>query len=505
MRRSLLLSLVVLAAALGPAAPGRAADAFTFYGSGFGHGLGMSQWGAYGLAQEGWTHQRVLTHFYSGTKLAQADAPPKTLRIGLVQGKTKIRLTASSGDVDLRIGNAKTGDIAGTIPNGETWTIRIASQAYKIVDANGDQVGDPVGGPSEDLFATYAPNNAYVKVEEAGHTYNRGYLEFNIYNCDSSCRERVILPIAPQDYLYGLGEVPSSWPMQAMEAQADAARTYAFTKAAAGQHRPGCNCALYGTSADQVYSGWDKEGGPDGDRWVQAVDNTDNEVVDYKGSMIEAFYMSSSGGYTENNENVWGGTPIGYLRGVCDPGDYTTANPSATWTVTKTAAAVTRALRLGIGTVTTFTDAVRGVSGRLISVTVVGDQGSATISGAILRADLLLRDDRVWVNQDRLITGDIRAKYDSSNCSAGLPTSRQVNVAGGERQKFVKATIYFKAGVGAHELSGDVLAYYLDKGGPSGSLGFPTSDVRKLANGATRASFENGTVTCSPAGSCSTS
>ncbi len=378
MRRALLLSFVVLAAVLGPAAPGRAADSFTFYGSGFGHGLGMSQWGAYGLAQEGWTHQRVLTHFYSGTKLAKADAPPKTLRIGLVQGKTKIRLTASSGDVDLRVGDAKTGDIAGTIPNGETWTIRIENQAYKIMDANGDQVGDPVGGPSEDLFAGYVPNNAYVKVVEAGHTYNRGYLEFNIYNCDSSCRERVILPIAPQEYLYGLGEVPSSWPMQAMEAQADAARTYAFTKAAAGQDRPGCNCALYATSVDQVYAGWDKEGGPDGDRWVQAVDNTDNEVVNYKGSMIEAFYMSSSGGYTENNENVWGGTPIGYLRGVCDPGDYTTANPSATWTVTKTAAAVTRALGLSIGTVTSFTDAVRGVSGRLISISVVGDQGSAT-------------------------------------------------------------------------------------------------------------------------------
>ncbi len=505
MRRASLVSFVVLVAALGPAAPGRAADSFTFFGAGFGHGLGMSQWGAYGLAQEGWTHDRVLTHFYSGTKIVPADAPPTTLRIGLVQAKTKIRLTASSGKVDLRIGNYRTGDIVGTIPSGDTWTIRVSNQAYKILDASGHLVGTTVGGPNEDLFATYVPHDSHVKVVEAGHTYNRGYLEFNIYNCDASCQMRVILPIAPQEYLYGLGEVPSSWPMQAMEAQADAARTYAFTKAAAGQHRPGCNCALYATSVDQVYAGWDKEGGPDGGRWVKAVDSTDNEVVNYKGSMIDAFYMSSSGGYTENNENVWGGTPVGYLRGVCDPGDYTTANPSATWTVTKTAAEVTRALGLSIGTVTKFTDAVRGVSGRLISITVVGDQGSATISGATLRSNLSLRDDRVWVNQDRLVTGDIRAKYDETNCSPGLPTSRQMKVAGGRRQKFAKATIYFKAGLGAHEISGDVLAYYLDQGGPGGSLGFPTSDVRTLASGATRATFENGTITCTQAGSCSSS
>lgn len=504
MRKALVLCLIVPAVALGPAAPGLAADSFTFYGSGFGHGLGMSQWGAYGLAQEGWTHKRVLTHFYSGTRVAQAGEPPKTLRIGLVQAKTKIRLTADAGKVDLRTTDPKTGTLVGSIPNGDTWTVRVVNQKYRVFDANGDRVDD-VGGPNDDLYATYVPNDARVKVAEAGHTYNRGYLEFNIYNCDTSCAERVILPIAPQEYLYGLGEVPSSWPMQALEAQADAARTYAFTKAAAGQHRPDCNCALYATSADQVYAAWDKEGATDGDRWVKAVDNTDNEVVNYKGSMIQAFYMSSSGGYTENNENVWGGTPIGYLRGVCDPGDYTAANPSAVWTVTKSAADVTRALRLGVGTVTKFTDPVRGVSGRLISVTVVGDGGSATISGGTLRSALLLRDDRVWINADRLVVGEIRAKYDATNCDPGLPTSRQVQVAGGRRQKFAKATIYFKDGIGAHELSGDVLAYFLDRGGPSGSLGFPTSDVRKLASGATRANFEHGTVTCTPAGSCSKS
>ena len=93
--------------------------------------------------------------------------------------------------------------------------------------------------------------------------------------------------------------------------------------------------------------------------------------------------MSSSGGYTENNENVWGGTPIDYLRGVCDPGDYTSANPNATWIETFSPGEITQDLGLSIGTVTGFTNVDRGVSGRILSVTVEGANGQASISGGL--------------------------------------------------------------------------------------------------------------------------
>ena len=96
-----------------------------------------------------------------------------------------------------------------------------------------------------------------------------------------------------------------------MKAQAIAARTYAFTKARAAQHRGGCDCALYATSYDQVYAGLDKEGGTDGDRWVRAVDDDRGQGrANDGGNSIQAFYMSSSGGFTEDNENVWGGSPV---------------------------------------------------------------------------------------------------------------------------------------------------------------------------------------------------
>ncbi len=165
---------------------------------------------------------------------------------------------------------------------------------------------------------------------------------------------------------------------------------------------------------------------------------------------------------------------------------------------------VTKSLSLGIGTITGFMDPQRGVSGRIISVTVQGENGSKPVSGTALRLALGLRDDRVWIDADRSITGAIRLKYDSLGCSPGLPRSREVAVAGGLRQKFEDATIYFQEGPGAHELHGPVLAAYLDAGGPGGNLGFPTTDVRRLSNGNQRARFQDGVITCNDA-SCNVS
>jgi SpoIID/LytB domain protein len=497
-----ILILTVLAFLFAGALPAQAGNGdeqqgtkqFRMFGAGWGHGLGMSQWGAYGLAKKGWGAERIVKHYYSGTRVARTD-PPTDLRIGLVQGRGSVRLTAQSGPVELRLGSAS-GAVVGTIPSGATWRVIAAGNDYRIVDGDGSTV-DRVGGPGNPLFAVYQPNGSRVHVPEASHTYNRGRIELDLYSCDAGdCVMRLVLSIDPQGYLYGLGEVPSSWPTAAMKAQAIAARTYAFTKASTSQHRPECDCALYASVSDQVYAGWDKEGGPDGNRWVAAVDGTKDKVLLDGGQTIQAFYMSSSGGFTENNENVWGGSPVGYLRGVCDPGDYTTANPNATWVETFTTSQVTQELGLGIGAVRSFADEVRGVSGRILSVTVRGASGQAAISGNTLQSALGLNDDRLWINSDRLVTGPIRSKYDRLGCSPGLPSSRQVPVAGGRRQSFQDGIIYFSSSTGAHELHGAVLDHFEMKGGPSGSLGFPTTDVQTLLNGNRRARFEHGVITC---------
>jgi SpoIID/LytB domain protein len=565
-RIAIVLFLATVVAVL-PAGPAPAQEEFIFYGAGWGHGIGMSQWGAYGLALDGSTHEEILTHYYSGTSVGQAASPPSRIRVGLVQGKKQIHLEAVGGPVVLRVGGANKGPVVGQIPIGATWTVEINDGRYRVLRETGKLVkGKLWGGTDEHLFVRYSPLGSRVRVTEAGHTYNRGWIEFNIYGCDSCPGSlRLIASVRTQQYFYGIAEVPSSWPEEVLEAQAIAARTYAFEKVSRlGQNRDGCNCGVYGSTLDQVYAGWDKEGGTDGNRWVAAVDATAGKVIRYQGQYIQAFYHSSSGGFTENNENVWSGTPLGYLRGVCDPGDYVPANSNREWQMTLTGAAVGNKLAAAtgnnIGDAVDFTGMVRGVSGRIVSVTVVGTSGEVTVSGAALRSALGLNDSKVWINQNRNITGVIRTRYDSLNCKPGIPTTPQVTVPGGIRQGFtngglyrneaLQATrwihgpiydkyvelgqeasllglprsnivklpklggqkaqfeggyIYFKEGPGAHELHGPVLDYFLSVGGPSGRLGFPTSDVTAAGGGATSATFEGGTVSCSPDGACSES
>ena len=563
------VAVALLGVVIAPAVPASAANSFTFYGSGFGHGLGMSQWGAYGLAKDGWAHKRILGHFYSGTVVKQAQSPPNRLRIGLTQGQTAVHLTAEAGPVTIRVEDS--GTEVGTISRGKTWTVRAVDDRYRVLTGTGRRVGGrDWGGTARNLSVSYAAAGARVRSPDAGWTYNRGSIEFNLDACGgANCSLRMILVIPPEGYLMGIGEVPSSWPLAALRAQAVASRSYAFNKVASGQHRAGCNCGLYDSSLDQVYVGWSKEGGPSGGRWVRSVRQTDNQIVASGGNVIAAFYTSSDGGHTEDNENVWGGTALSYLRGVCDPGDYTAANPSRVWHVSYSAAAVTSRLdgyTGGIGTVTGFTDFERGVSGRIITVRVQGRNGSDVITGAQFRAGLGLKDDRVWVNRDKNVTGQIRATYDRENCGPGLPTTPEVDVAGGSRQKFetgaiyrnagdvtvwlrgpvydeytavggvdgvlrlptskvvpitgvsgcgggcsrtsfVRGRIYWKSGSGADALWGRVLQKYLDRNAVQGSLGFPTSRVQQPGDGSASATFEHGTISCPPPGSgaCSVS
>ena len=121
-----------------------------------------------------------------------------------------------------------------------------------------------------------------------------------------------------------------------------------------------------------------------------SVNQTDGQVVLNGGTTIQAFYMSSSGGYTENNENVWR-TPDRLPARRVRPRRLHSANPNATWTETFSPGEITQDLGLSIGTVTGFTNVDRGVSGRILSVTVQGANGQASISGGALRSSSVSR------------------------------------------------------------------------------------------------------------------
>jgi SpoIID/LytB domain protein len=532
----------------------------------------MSQYGAYGMALRGWRHVQILDHFYRGTKVGHVPSLyPDRLRVGLTWSRTRIHLGARSGPVYLRTGSPL-GANRFKIPNGYRWSVRpTRTGKFRLENARGRLIAR-VGGPHRSLYAVYKGAGSRLQISEAGHTYARGYVEFNVYRSGSAWRLRAIAIMTPQDYVYGVGEVPSSWPLEAMEAQAVAARSYGLAVSAKGQHRTDhghCNCALYPSTWDQVYAGYDKE--LEGPGWVKAVRATAGQVVLYRGDVALAVYSSSSGGYSESNEYSWFNAPIPYLRAVCDPGDYTAANPNRTWAVRLTGRQI--GARLGaygyhVGTVNGFRSARRTVSGRIIAITVTGRGGSdgrsVRVSGPLFARALGLRTDKVWINDDRNVTGPIRSKYDSLMCAPGLPQTSRKAVPGGAVQRFAQGAIYrssdngrtmwshgpiyakytslhgargilgfprsdiqklprpagcssgrcaredFKAGriylkrpLGPHELHGAVLGYYLGHGGAAGPLGFPTTDV-SVTNDGTTATFEHGTVTCSSQG-CSSS
>jgi len=541
----------------GTASRAGAAEDFTFYGGGWGHGAGMSQHGVYGLAMKGRSYREVLKHYYRGVGIGRASMP--MLRVGLTQDQGNIQMTAVAGKVRLRLGSEK-GSIVTTIPAGETYSVAVAGGRYVIRDQENVMVGAPIGGSDEHLFATYVKGSR-VFSPQAGHTYNRGYLEFNLYG--SSLRLIAVVP--GEAYLYGLGEMPSSWPAVALRAQATAARTYALEKISRlGQNRAGCNCGLLDSVADQNYVGYDKEGGFLGERWVGAVDATRGHVLRFEGSLIQAFYSSSSGGFTEHSENVFS-EKLPYIRATCDPGDYIAANPNRVWKAGPFSAATMTAELIGItgdiGTVVGFSHAVRGPSDRLMEITVEGEDGEAIVTGNEIRLALGLKSTRFWINRDLTVTGAIRKRYDALGCRPGSATSPRSIEASGSVQRFEKGAIYrnrdaratvwlrgpvydkyiarrewkgilrwptsgvrrlglckkwdcskatfergriyrkSKPGVGVHALFGPVLRYYLQVGGASGRLGFPVRDVVR-SDGSSLGRFEGGTIRCDAYGAC---
>ncbi len=502
MRRSITLTLAVtLVAALGTLAPAgqppvRAASTFTFFGSGYGHGIGMSQWGAFGLAKMGWSHQRIVKHFYRGTRVERVDTLPASIRIGLTTGRDVIHLTARGGPVRIWEDRPARGVLAGRIPDGQTWTVSAKDGSYAIRDASGALVGRRWGSPSVHLYVTYTDAGSRVFVPEAdaiwydGFSYNRGMLEFNLTSCGDAngCSERLIARLGLEEYLYGLGEVPASWPTETLEAQVVAARSFAVATMRRGGLRSDCNCHLSDGAGDQVYIGANRELGSSGDRWVRAVNATRSQVATYQGAVIQAFYAASDGGHSENVENAWHGGndayAIPWLRGVCDPGESTSENPWDDWTRSFDAGTLTSRLASStgsIGTVTSFGKIQRAPSGRILTIVVRGSSGSRTITGNQLQAGLGLPDDRVWINTDRTITGPLRETYDSLMCAPGLPVSAVTSVPGGVQQLYARGGLYRNGSAGLTVyLRGALDREYRAVDAGKGPLGVPVGDVRTL-------------------------
>ena len=443
MRIRLGVLFVALASVTAFAAPAAAKTTVIITGGGWGHGIGMSQYGAYGRAQRGDTAEQILEHYYSGSSVTEREMG--RIRVGLLQTRTAIRVSPRRFRPDGGLIVFKEQGVPGRLATGKpgsTFRVEVSGtggmRLYKNdnpVKRNGRRV---FGSPAHPLFVRYEKQGSMVHVTEKNIAYAYGQLEFGTYQ-SSSCGPgfclRLVVALPMQKYLYGLGEVPSSWPAASLRSQAIAGRTYAYEKIQRlGQDRFPCDCAVYDSTIDQAYIGDSKRTGSGSywDDWKSAIDDTQGQVILHSGDPIQALYSSSSGGHTENNENVWGGTPLPYLRGVPDGPDSVSANPNHKWRVEMSWADFEDEFQASynIGELERFRILEPlGVSGRVTvvksqdrgGVKIVGSRNTFRDSGWDIRSVLSLKDSLFSVRYETTTARNMRGAHAALDGRPGEP------------------------------------------------------------------------------------
>ena len=361
-RRALraLSAALVAVLALSLATGARAASTFFIRGGGSGHGIGMSQYGAYGYALHGASYQAILAHYYSGTALGQTD-PGQTVRVLLSDGKASFTgATTASG---------ATGP-ADALTATSTYSVTAKGSQLVISGPDGKAVGAPLVAP---LTAV-----GLAPLQVPGLGSYRGSLQFRP---DGRGGVMTVNLVAIDDYVRGVvsEEMPSSWPAQALDAQAVAARTYALTTGVGAAAYD-----LYSDTRSQMYGGTSAET-PATDAAVAA---TSGQVVTYGGKPVVTYFFSSSGGHTEDIENVWtGATAEPWLKGVPDPYDSAGNDPYHVWGQRLSLAAA--AARLGAllrGRLVGIAVTSHGASPRILQAAIVGTQGTTTVTGQQLQS-----------------------------------------------------------------------------------------------------------------------
>jgi stage II sporulation protein D len=383
MRR--LLLPVVLLAALVFAANASARTLFVIHGKGWGHGVGMSQYGALGKAQRGVEYRNILGFYYQGTDIGQTE-------------RKHVRVLLASGRSFVRISSAESFNVGGKT---------LAAGSYRVEPAADGDVR-VVGEGKFANPADAAPGDASLALN--GDRY-RGKLRLWIRDG----RVAVVNVATLQAYLLSVvpREMPASFAEEALKAQAVAARSYAVRAARASWFD------LYPDTRDQVYGGLDHPAPGLGEdpRTTAAVQATAGEVVLFGSEVAQTFFSSSNGGYEAASADTWGGDP-GYLNARSDPDDDVAANPNRNWRVLFTG----KELGDRLGTPPP-TDAVVSsrASGRVRALTLSGSGFSQVVSGtAPLRSPefwrssstLGLKSGRFWVGMQSL-----RSDKQESRCN----------------------------------------------------------------------------------------
>jgi len=362
-----LIPLVITLALLPPAASAAPAPQpvavtmsstaqFVLTGGGYGHGVGMSQFGAFAQASAGRTYRDILGFYYQGAEIGTALLAK--VRVLVASGRRSVRIGST---VPFRVRDA--GSVAYVLPAGE---LVVTPDLKVTVD------GVPAGLTAP---LTFRPGKgAPLLLDGKGY---RGDLRVSVVQGAL----QVVDDVGLDAYLLGVvpGEVPKEWPAEALRAQAVAARSYALASLVKGKQWD-----LYSDVRSQVYYGVEREA----PSTSAAVKSTRGEVLTFDGKVVAAFYYSSSGGRTAASEDVFG-VPYAYLQSVADPWD--DVSPFHRWEP-RVFTAATLARAFGLGAPVADVRAVPTPSGRPSTVLVTTRDGATVqLSAAEVRARLGLR------------------------------------------------------------------------------------------------------------------
>jgi stage II sporulation protein D len=330
---------------------------FVISGRGWGHGVGMSQWGAHGFARKGMSYDRILTHYYRGTTIEQA--PVSKVRVLLAAGKRSLTI-ASEAPFRVRAENGRIRKLpAGKHVLGPQLKVKPKGAKRRVA------LERPV---------VFLPGAEPLRL---GRRY-RGSIQVDV----KDGRLRAINVVGLEQYLYGVvpAEVPDDWAAEVLKAQAVAARSYALAT-----RKLGGAFDLFPDVRSQVYRGVDEEE----ESTNEAVDETAGEVLMYRGKIATTYFHSTSGGRTASVVDVWPGSPsVPYLVSVEDP--YDSISPHHTWGPVIVPTGRLQKVLKAQGRLTDVRTTVNA-SARVAAVTAVGSLGESSVRGGDLRRELGLR------------------------------------------------------------------------------------------------------------------
>ena len=331
-------------------APAGSGALFVFSGHGWGHGVGMSQYGAYGYALHGATFQQILAHYYPGTTLG----PTTSTKFRVLLADHKKKVTVSS-------------EVPFTVADGAGRRVALPAGPITIT-ADLQIAGQALTAP-----LTFLPGKGGPLTLQRAY---RGQIQVDVVDG----KLRAVDIVALEQYLYGVvpSEMPSTWSAQALDAQAVASRSYALAT-----RKVGAPYDVYSDTRSQMYLGISAESAATS----AAVDATKGQVLSFGGKVATTFFYSTSGGATESSID-WTGTALPYLVSVPDP--YDTISPYHNWgPVPVTAQTISKALKVD-GPITDATT-TKNAAGRVGKLTLQTPLAPLTVAAATLRSAIGLR------------------------------------------------------------------------------------------------------------------